>query len=99
MLDTDKEFTWQCHDGTGLYYYNARYYDPTIGRFISPDPLIPGAGNPQAWNRYVYCLNNPLAYVDPLGYWGLNDPNVVTHNKRPCSSQGFLKPRCFAILL
>jgi RHS repeat-associated protein len=39
-LGTDKLFTGQRLDSTGLYYYNARYYDPTIGRFISADPLL-----------------------------------------------------------
>ncbi|MBN1190797.1 MAG: RHS repeat-associated core domain-containing protein, partial [Dehalococcoidales bacterium] len=38
-LPTDKKFTGQRLDNTGLYYYNARYYDATIGRFISPDPI------------------------------------------------------------
>jgi RHS repeat-associated protein len=38
-VPTDKKFAGQRLDGTGLYYYDARYYDPTIGRFISPDPI------------------------------------------------------------
>jgi RHS repeat-associated protein len=67
-LATDKLFTGQILDDTGLYYYNARYYDPTIGRFISPDTIIPNPANPQSFNRYSYCLNNPLKYIDPSGY-------------------------------
>jgi len=46
---------------TGLYYYGARYYNPTIGRFISEDPVKEG------WNWYVYTSNNPLRYVDSNG--------------------------------
>jgi len=46
---------------TGLYYFNQRYYDPRIGRFLTEDP----AG--QAFNPYLYAGNNPLMYVDPDG--------------------------------
>ena len=70
---TDKLFTGQRLDGTGLYYYNARYYDPTIGRFISPDTIIPSPSNPQSFNRYTYCLNNPLKYIDPSGHDIMNN--------------------------
>jgi RHS repeat-associated protein len=62
-------FTGQRLDGTGLYYYGARYYDPEIGRFISPDTIIPDPANPQALNRYSYCINNPLKYNDPTGHF------------------------------
>jgi RHS repeat-associated protein len=55
-------------DNTGLYYYNARYYDPGIGRFISADTIVPNPANPQSLNRYSYCLNNPLKYTDPTGH-------------------------------
>jgi len=52
---------------TGLYYYRNRYYDPELGRFITPDPLGPTA-NP---NLYTYVGNNPVNYVDSLGLcWG-----------------------------
>ena len=66
-LYTDKLFTGQRLDDTGLYYYGARYYDPTIGRFISADTIVPNPMNPQSFNRYSYCLNNPLKYIDPSG--------------------------------
>jgi RHS repeat-associated protein len=66
-LETDRLFTGQRLDDTGLYYYNARYYDPTLGRFISPDPLVQSPMNPQSLNRYSYVFNNPLKYIDPSG--------------------------------
>jgi RHS repeat-associated protein len=67
-VPTDKKFTGQRLDDTGLYYYNARYYDAGIGRFISPDTIVPSPANPQAYNRYSYVLNNPLRYIDPSGH-------------------------------
>jgi len=53
---------------TGLYYYGARYYDAEIGRFISADPIVQKFANPQTLNRYSYCNNNPINYVDPTGH-------------------------------
>jgi RHS repeat-associated protein len=64
---TDRLFTGQRLDTTGLYYYNARYYDPEIGRFISADTIVANPANPQYFNRYSYVLNNPLKYTDPSG--------------------------------
>jgi RHS repeat-associated protein len=57
-------------DETGLYYYNARYYDPQLGRFIQADTIVPSATSPQTLNRYSYCSNNPLNAVDPTGHIG-----------------------------
>ena len=51
-----------------MYYYNARYYDPHLGRFIQPDTLVPDPLSPQAWNRFSYVYNNPTSYVDPSGH-------------------------------
>jgi RHS repeat-associated protein len=67
---TERLFTGARFDGTiGLYDYRARFYDPALGRFISADPVVPGAGNPQALNRYAYVYNNPLRYTDPTGHY------------------------------
>ncbi len=65
------KFTGKEEDGTGLYYYGARYYDKSLGRWISPDPASYPSdlrlNDPQSFNPYVYCRNNPLKYVDPDG--------------------------------
>ena len=54
----------------GLINMNARLYDPVVGRFLSPDPYIQAPDYTQSFNRYSYCLNNPLKYVDEDGeYW------------------------------
>jgi RHS repeat-associated protein len=54
---------------TGLYFYEARYYDATLGRFISADTIVQNPHDPQALNRYSYVRNNPLRYVDPSGHF------------------------------
>ena len=51
---------------TGLVYMQARYYHP-IGRFLSPDPIEPSAGNIFTFNRYAYVGNNPVVNIDPTG--------------------------------
>jgi RHS repeat-associated protein len=68
-LVTDFTFTGQrAERGFGLMDYNARYYDPWLGRFVSPDSIIPSIGDPQALDRYAYTYNNPLKYNDPSGH-------------------------------
>ena len=51
----------------GLINMNARLYDPVLGRFLSPDPYVQMPDFTQNFNRYSYCLNNPLKYVDKDG--------------------------------
>ena len=51
----------------GLINMNARLYDPAVGRFLSPDPYVQAPDFTQNFNRYSYCLNNPLRYTDPSG--------------------------------
>ncbi|MDX9702393.1 MAG: RHS repeat-associated core domain-containing protein [Candidatus Auribacterota bacterium] len=52
------------HGATALSYFGARYYDASIGRFISRDPL----GFVDGPNQYIYCANNPVNFIDPFGY-------------------------------
>lgn len=52
---------------TGLYYVQARYYNPANARFLTKDPVLGNLTNPQSLNRYVYALNNPVVNVDPDG--------------------------------
>ncbi|AOY76017.1 RHS repeat-associated core domain-containing protein [Clostridium formicaceticum] len=54
-------------DESGLYYLRARYYDPFIGRFITKDSYEGQLTNPMSMNQYVYCLNNPLIFIDKSG--------------------------------
>lgn len=57
------QYTGRENDGTGLYYYRSRYYDPTIGRFISEDPIGFWGGI----DFYAYVLNDPADLTDPMG--------------------------------
>ncbi|NQW17632.1 MAG: RHS repeat-associated core domain-containing protein [Chloroflexi bacterium] len=69
--DVRVNFTGQRRDAaTGLGFYNARYYDSEIGRFISADSIVPGGTRADMFNRYVYVSNNPLKYKDPSGHIG-----------------------------
>ncbi|MEW5958848.1 MAG: RHS repeat-associated core domain-containing protein [Chloroflexota bacterium] len=66
---TDFGFTAQrAERGFGLMDYNARYYSPYLGRFVSPDSMVPEPFNPQLLNRYSYVRNNPVRLADPTGH-------------------------------
>lgn len=57
-------------DEMGLINMNGRMYDPILCSFLSPDNNIQDPFNPDNYNRYAYCLNNPLIYSDPSGeFW------------------------------
>ena len=70
-LEFRRGFTGHEHiDGFDLINMNGRVYDPLIGRFLSPDMYVQLPGFSQSFNRYSYCLNNPLKYNDPDGeFW------------------------------
>jgi RHS repeat-associated protein len=64
-------------DDFGLMYYKARWYDPQLGRFAQADSIVPGAGNPLAWDRYAYVFNNPIIRNDPSGHCASSDTACV----------------------
>ncbi len=67
-LPTDIGFTSQRLDTTGLYFFQARFYDASLGRFLSADTIVPNSNNPQSFNRYTYVGNNPVKRIDPSGH-------------------------------
>jgi RHS repeat-associated protein len=68
-VPTDKGYTGQRNEtGFGLMDYNARYYSPALGRFLSPDTLIPDLKDANALDRYAYANNHPIMYNDPTGH-------------------------------
>ena len=67
-VNTENQFTDQKRDDTGLYYYGARYYDPELGTFVSPDTIVPDAEYLFSYNRFMYTYGNPLKFVDPSGH-------------------------------
>jgi RHS repeat-associated protein len=82
---------------TGLIYFGNRYYDPKIGRWISPDPL----GEIDSPNLYLFCHNNPLTYADHLGlstdlrdqefqkyFYGEYEPHCYCEAHRHCKRGG-----------
>ncbi len=64
----DHGFLDKPQDVTGLTAIGARYYDPTLGRFISVDPVM-DLTDPQQWAAYNYSNNNPVTWSDPTGMW------------------------------
>ncbi len=73
-IEQDKEYAFsethgftgkEWDEDTGLYYFNARWYDSELGRFITEDSVV----DPNNPNLYVYGANNPLRFTDPTGHW------------------------------
>jgi len=76
---TSVRFTGQREEAAlGLYDYNARWYDPALGRFIQPDILVPEPVDARMFDRYAYVNNNPLKFNDPTGH----EPHLPND---PCS--------------
>ena len=69
-ITDNHKFLTKEQDKTGLIYFGKRYYNPRIGRFITPDP----SGMIDGPNIYVYCNNDPINYVD---LWGLSQDKAT----------------------
>ena len=73
-------YTGEPRDGTGLSYLRSRYYDPTLGRFLSRDAWPGSPSSPITLNRYAYVGDNPCRWADPSGRdpepTGPREPNV-----------------------
>ncbi|HPP62404.1 MAG TPA: RHS repeat-associated core domain-containing protein [Anaerolineales bacterium] len=69
-LNTDYKFTGQREEASlGIYFFNARWFDGSLGRFLSPDTIVPtSTQGTQAWDRYAFVNNNPVRYNDPTGH-------------------------------
>ena len=70
-LNTDYHFTGQREEvSLGIYWFQSRFYDASLGRFTQPDSLLvpTGTQGTQAWDRYAFVNNNPVRYNDPTGH-------------------------------
>ena len=82
--------------GFGLMFYNARWYDPALGRFAQADTIIPAPYNPQSYDRFAYVLNNPLSYKDPSGHCAVGSDGHIKQtdgkiSKTDCTVDDFEK--------
>ncbi len=68
-FDNDIKYAGEFYDSESEnYYLRSRYYDPSVGRFTQQDTFLGVDDNPLSLNRYTYCHNNPIVYVDPNGH-------------------------------
>ncbi|MCL5125900.1 MAG: hypothetical protein M1511_15655, partial [Deltaproteobacteria bacterium] len=104
-IEQDREYTFaedrgftgkEWDEDTGLYYFNARWYDSELGRFITEDTYAGDPNDPRTLNLFIYVGNNPLRYVDSTGNeWqdttiviiGFADNNVMTFSARNTDRQ------------
>ncbi len=86
---TDFGFTSQRNEASfGLLDYNARYYSAVLGRFVSPDTIVPDPLSSGGFNRYRYTRNNPLRYIDPSGHCIVQHSGDVRMNAGPYGTSG-----------
>jgi RHS repeat-associated protein len=84
---TPRGYTGHEHlDNLGVVHMNGRVYDPVLGRFLSPDPMVQAPYDTQGLNRYAYVRNNPLRYTDPSGFC-FNGHPAADHQAQQCMEQ------------
>jgi RHS repeat-associated protein len=94
-LPTDKTYTGQrSHtDDFGLHFYNARWYDSSLGRFASADSIIQAPFHPSSYDRFAYVWNNAVNAVDPSGHFcaqvGENTVCSADHDSYPYWNPGY----------
>ncbi len=91
-IDNDVLYSGEFYDSESEnYYLRARYYDPSIGRFTQQDTFLGVYDNPLSLNRYTYCHNNPIMFVDPSGHvefiQRIGDVNVGYDSNQITSSE------------
>jgi RHS repeat-associated protein len=70
----------------GIYFFNARFYSPKLGRFLSADTIVPGYANPRSLKRFSYVTNDPLRYTDPTEHMRVADQDMqLDHVGMNCS--------------
>ncbi len=98
----DRGYTGHEHlSSFGLINMNGRMYDPVMSSFLSVDQYVSSPENAQGFNRYAYCMNNPLRYVDPSGWLPVGGgghgytPNSATNDPYAYVDNRYLEPRDF----
>lgn len=91
--ETETSYTGESWDpDANLLYLRARYYDPELGRFLSPDPNPGSPVSPETYNQFVYVSNDPVNHIDPLGLQmrpptPVATPRIVVPPPPPTSAQ------------
>lgn len=89
--DNPFQYTGRENDGTGLYYYRARYYSPELQRFVSEDPIRFRSGDV---NFFIYVGNNSLKFIDPFGLLSETEvANIIYNETRSLSGSGINEAR------
>lgn len=86
-------------DAFNIINMNGRVYDPLTAQFFSPDPFVQAPDNWMNYNRYSYCLNNPLKYTDPSGefFWFLAAVYFTFFTEPGYQLQKYISPVAFKV--